>query len=124
MKQDKLTLEKVLREIAKDIYSPTAKRMSGMLSDALNMKKCLVLHLVAIGHSFTDSNIKAVMYHLVKAGYVYSAQCPNKTRHAVTGQIKVIYRLTDKGEAIHADIVQKFTPVVDRMNAKCEGGGA
>ncbi len=116
--KNQVTLEDVLREIAKDVYSPTAKRMSEMLNTPINMKKCLVLHLVAIGHVFTDSNLKAVMYHLRAAGYVGTMKCPSKTRHAITGQIKVLYLLTDAGHAMHADIVEKFGPTVDRINAK------
>ena len=117
-----ITLTAMLHELARDIYTPTARAMSAKLSIPISTRQCLVLHLVATDGEIHEG-MKSSRYNLVKGGFMYQTPCPLRTR-STNGNVKQVYRMTDKGEAIYAEMLAKFTPVLDRINAKREGGVA
>jgi hypothetical protein len=109
-----ITLNTFLRELARDIYSVNSKRVTSKLSYKLTTLQCLVLHIYATNGAMTE-DFRPSRQNLVKLGLMYHVRCPDGTR-AANGQIKHIFRLTDKGESLHQEILEKFTPIVDRIN--------
>jgi hypothetical protein len=114
----KLTIRKFLAELARDVFSVSSKKASAKLSERLTTLQCLVLHIIAIDETM-HQEYKSSRQGLTRLGYVYHVECPLKTR-GTNGKIKHVYRLTDKGEAAHDEIVRVFQPIVDKINAKQE----
>lgn len=117
-----VTLSAMLHELGRYIYTPTARVMSAKLSNPISTRQCLVLHLVATNGEIHEG-MKSSRQNLVKGGLLYRMPCPCKTR-ALNGSIKQVFRMTDKGEALYAEMIAKFMPIVDRINGKLEGGEA
>jgi hypothetical protein len=109
-----ITLRLFLRELARDIYSVTSKRVASKLSHKLTTRQCYVLHAYAVGEEIAEE-YRPSRQNLVKLGFMYQFPCPNGTR-GLNKQIRMVFRLTDLGEAAHAEIVEKLTPIVDRCN--------
>jgi hypothetical protein len=109
-----ITLRTFLREVARDVYSDSSKRIAAKLSHKLTTRQCYVLHSYAIGEEI-DGEYRPSRQNLVKLGFVHQFPCPNGTR-GLNKQIKIVYRLTDLGEAAHREMVEKLTPIVERCN--------
>jgi hypothetical protein len=109
-----VTLTSMLREMAQKSLSPTAKQLSAKLDTKLSMRQCYVLHQIATGGTLDEFTPHA-RHDLRHRGLVESYPCPLRTR-SLNGKVKTLYRLTEAGEAAHAEILSKFTPIVDRIN--------
>ena len=84
----------------------------------LTTMQCYVLHLVA-SDIRVPFELKSSRQGLIKAGYIYHHPDPRGTR-GLNGRVLHVYRLTDKGEIAHDDILRTFGPIVERINAKRE----
>jgi hypothetical protein len=113
-----LTIKSFLLELARDIYSASSKKASSKLSMRLTTMQCYVLHLVASG-TRVPFDLKSSRQGLIKTGFIYHHPDPAGTR-GLNGRILHVYRLTDKGEIAHDEILRAFGPIVERINAKRE----
>lgn len=114
----KLTIHKFLAELARDVYSLPSRKASSKLQTKLTTLQCLVLHIVASGDAML-LEYRSSRQNLVRNGYIYGIQCPARSR-GLNGKIKHVYRLTDRGEAAHDEIVRVFGPIVDKINVQRE----
>lgn len=108
-----LTIETMLRELIGDIYSKTSCALRRRLESNLNVMQCLTIHLAGTDRSPNGSEYQSARNSLMKHGYLYHVEGDQKGRN---GKKILIYRLTDKGEAAHAEMQTKFQPIVDRTN--------
>jgi hypothetical protein len=116
--EQKQTLGSMLRTLSNDMMSEASKSLSAKLSRRLTMRQCYALHCIVIGEH-TCEDTRSSRTTMVRDGYLYHIDCPARTR-ALNGKVKKVYRLTDLGEQIYAEILAKFQPVVERINAKLE----
>ena len=114
----KITIKLLLRELAKDIHSLNSRRAAAKLTHKLTTKQSYVLHSYANGEQI-EQEYKASRQNLVRIGMMHQYLCPNGTLNN-NNQVKTIYALTEKGIAANKEIVEKFTPVVERINAQME----
>ena len=109
----KYTMETMLRELARDIYSPTAKSMRRELKCKQNVAQSLVIYLVGNGHKINSPEYQSPRTSTKLNGYIYSYQTATK---AVNYHMLLGYKLTEKGETAYAEIMEKFTPHLERVN--------
>lgn len=116
MTAKRTTIGAMLKSLMNNESLSASKQLSSKLSVKLSMRQCFALHCIVTGDHITEET-RSSRQLLVRGGYLYHLDCPARTR-ALNGKVKKIYRLTDRGEQIYAEMVSKFQPVVDRVNSK------
>lgn len=90
--------------------------MAAKLTRRLTIRQCYAIHCIATSDHMSEDT-RSSRRTMVRDGYLYHVDCPARTR-ALNGHVKKVYRLTDQGEQIYAEMLAKFQPVVDRINSK------
>ena len=112
-----ITIESMLRDQASNVYSPTATALRNKLESRLTVGQSLVIILCAKEANVNTDDFKSARSALLKSGHIYGAP---GTVMAPNRKILKIYRLTDKGEAEHAEILAAYGPLVERINKSRE----
>lgn len=115
-----ITIETLLETLARDKYGETAKKLCNKLSyKNLNAGHCLVIARIKNGLNPVETEYLSARNSLARMEYVHGTNSFERGRN---NKFIKLYRLTEKGEAAHAEIIEKFTPVVARVNAAKEAG--
>jgi len=82
-----------------------------------NTNQCLVILAIANGENVTYAEHRHLLNSLCYNGYVAKELSDQRgTNHRPLNR----YWLTGKGQAAHAEIIEKFTPVLERVNHKLQ----
>jgi len=104
-----VTLEQLLSEARKDIYSATSKALQRKLSTRLNTSHCYVIHMVMQGKDVSGSENQSSRTTLLAKGYLEKFSSGNR---GTNSKLIPIYRLTTKGIVAHGEMLDQFMPSI------------
>lgn len=108
-----ITLDDYLRELAKDVYSPASVKARNLIGINRNTSHCRIIHRCAEHMQVSTLEFIHARAILIRAGLICSTQ---GTERGGNGKIMNHYRLTEKGQQEHAQIVAKLMPRVNQIN--------
>lgn len=110
-----ITIERLLRALTQDDRSESAMKFRRKLTHDLPPSQCLVLHVIAEGQDVRPVEHPSASRMLIRRGMVYLVATAVK---AANGKSANVLRLTDKGEAMAADVRAIAQAVIDRIHAR------
>ena len=110
-----MTLEQLLKEARKDIYSETSLALKRKISTRLNTSHCYILHRVCMGMEINGDEFQCSRTILINKGYIDWHLTGKRGKNH---KFLRAYRPTTMGIVAHGEMLDQFMPIVKRIIKK------